>query len=130
MVIPAPMSENPLPETGDGVGAGVLSLFLGFPVAALFNTFVQGQDLIVLLLVLIGFGGCIVYGEVNVAMPNGLAFGIGLLMTGFVALNVWPIGLGILAASISLVKYAFAKPGVSEEPEEEDPLHPGGDSVE
>jgi hypothetical protein len=122
------MTKNPVPETGDGIGAGVLSLFLGFPVAALFNTFVQGQDLIVLLLVLVGFGGCIVYGEVNVAMPNGLAFGIGLLMTGFVALNIWPIGLGMLAASISLVKYAFAKPGVSEP--EEGLLHPSSDSIE
>jgi len=37
------MTENPAPETGDGIGAGVLSLFLGFPVAALFNTFAQGQ---------------------------------------------------------------------------------------
>ena len=66
------MAENSVPETGDGVGTGVLSLFLGFPVAALFNTFVQGQNLVVLLLVLVGFGGCMVYGEVNVAMPNGL----------------------------------------------------------
>ena len=105
-----------------------MSLLLGFPVAALLNTFVQGQDLIVLLLVLIGFGGCIVYSEVNVAMPNGLAFSVGLLMTGFIALNVWPISLGMLAASISLVKYALAKPGVSES--EEIPLYPGGDSVE
>ena len=127
MVVSALMVENPASETGGGFGAGVLSLFLGFPVAALFNTFVQGQDLIVLLLVLVGFGGCIVYGEINVAMPNGLAFGVGLLMTGFVALNVWPISLGMLAASISLVKYALAKPGVSEL--EEIPLHPSSGSV-
>jgi len=120
------MVENPIPETGGGIGAGVLSLFLGFPVAALFNTFVQGQDLIVLLLVLVGFGGCIVYAEANVTMPSGFAFGVGLLMTGFVALSVWPVSLGILAASISLVKYALAKPGVSEP--EGIPLDPGGGS--
>jgi len=122
------MAEDSVPETGGEIGAGVLSLLLGFPVAALFNTFVQGQDLIVLLLVLVGFGGCIAYSEVNVAMPNGLAFSVGLLMTGFVALNVWPISLGTLAASISLVKYALAKPEVSEP--EETPLYAGGDSVE
>ena len=104
-----------------------MSLFLGFPAAVLFNTFVQGQDLVVLLLVLVGFGGCIVYGEVNVTMPNGLAFGIGLLMTGFVAFNVWPIGLGMLAASISLVRYAFARPVAPEA--EEVPLCPGSDTV-
>jgi len=81
------MVENPASETGGGFGAGVLSLFLSFPVAVLFNTFVQSQDLIVLLLVLVGFGGCIV----------------------------------------SLVKYALAKPGVSES--EEIPLYPNGGSV-
>ena len=122
------MAEGAMPETGAEIGAGVLSLLLGFPAAVLFNAFVQGQDLVVFLLVLVGFGGCIVYSEVNVAMPSGLAFGVGLLMTGFVALNVWPISLGMLAASISLVKYALAKPGVSES--EEIPLYPGGDSVE
>jgi len=57
-----------------------------------------------------------------------LAFGVGLLMTGFVALSVWPIGLGVLAASISLVRYAIAKPGVPEP--EEILFYPGGDSVE
>ena len=82
------MAEGPLPEAEGEIGAGVLSLFLGFPVALLFNTFIQGQDLVVVLLTLVGFGGCIVYGEVNVAMPSGVAFGIGLLMTGFVFLNV------------------------------------------
>ena len=117
-----------MPETGAEIGAGVLSLLLGFPAAVLFNAFVRGQDLVVFLLVLVGFGGCIVYSEVNVAMPNGLAFGVGLLMTGFVALNVWPVSLGMLAASISLVKYALTKPGVSEP--EEVPLYPGSDSVE
>jgi hypothetical protein len=121
------MAENSMPETANGIGSGVLSLFLGFPVAALFNTFVQGQDPIVFLLTLVGFGGCIAYGEVKVAMPNGVAFGIGLLMTGFVALEVWPIGLGILAAGISLVKYAL-RPDLSEP--EEDSLSPSGDSVE
>jgi len=122
------MAEDSVPETGAEIGAGVLSLLLGFPVAALFNTFVQGQDLIVLLFVLIGFGGCIVYSEVNVAMPSGLAFGVGLLMTGFAALNVWSISLGMLGASVSLVKYALARPGPSEP--EEIPFYAGGDPVE
>jgi len=123
-----PMAESPVPETGDGIGAGVLSLFLGFPVAMLFNAFVQGQDLVVLLFALVGFGGCIIYGEVSVAMSNGVAFGIGLLMTGFVGLNVWPIGLGMLAAGISLLRYALAKPDASET--EEGSAMPSYDSVE
>lgn len=122
------MAEDSVPETGGGIGAGVLSLFLGFPVAVLFNTFVQGQDLVVLLLVLVGFGGCIVYGEANVAMPSGVAFGIGLLMTGFVALNLWPIVLGMLATVISLAKYALAKPDVVEV--EEGPVYPSSGPVE
>jgi len=108
------MVEDSVPVAGDGIGAGVLSLLIGYPVAALFNTFVQGQDLVVLVLVLVGFGGCIVYGEVNVAMPNGVAFGVGLLMTGFVALSGWLVCLGMLAAAVSLAKYALAKPEVSE----------------
>jgi len=108
------VAEDSVPAAGDGMGAGVLSLLLGYPVAALFNTFVQDQDLVVLLLVLVGFGGCIVYGEVNVAMPNGVAFGVGLLMTGFVALNGWLVCLGMLAGAVSLAKYALAKPEMCE----------------
>jgi hypothetical protein len=50
------MAEGPLPEAEGEIGAGVLSLFLGFPVALLFNTFIQGQDLVVVLLTLVGFG--------------------------------------------------------------------------
>ena len=123
-----PMGEDSVPEAGGGIGAGVLSLFLGFPVAVLFNAFVQGQDLVVLLLALVGFGGCIVYGEISVAMPSGVAFGIGLLMTGFVAMNVWPIGLGLLAVVIGLARYAVAKPGPAEA--EEGMMYPNEVSVE
>ena len=78
----SPMPEGSVPEAESGAGAGVLSLFLGFPVAALFNTFVRVQNLVVLLLTLVGFGGCIAYGEVLVAMPSGVVFGMGVLMTG------------------------------------------------
>jgi len=108
----------------EGIVAGVVFLFLGFPVAVLFNSFVQGQDPIVLLLVLVAFGACVGYGEANMTMPSGVAFGIGLLMTGFAALSVWPIGLGTMAVVISLVKYALAPP---DEIEAEDvPPQPGG----
>jgi len=99
---------------GEGIIAGVALLFFGFPVAVLFNSFVRGQDPIVLLLVLVVFGVCIAYGEVNMTLPSGIAFGVGLLMTGFLALSVWPIGLGMMAAAVGLVKYALAQPDVVE----------------
>jgi len=104
------MSEDVVRGAGDDIGTGVLSLFMGLPVALLFNSFVQGQDFVVFLLVLVAFGGCILYGEINVAMPNGVAFGIGLLLTAFLSQSGWPIGLGIVAVVISLAKYALAKP--------------------
>jgi len=104
------MSEDVVRGAGDDIGAGVLSLFMGLPVALLFNSFVQGQDFVILLLVLVGFGGCILYGEIYVAMPNGVAFGTGLLLTAFLSNSGWPIGLGIVAVVVSLAKYALAKP--------------------
>jgi membrane-associated phospholipid phosphatase len=104
------MSENSVPRVGDGIGTGVLSLFVGLPVALLFNAFVQGQDAVVLLLALVGFGGCVLYGEVNVSMPNGVAFGIGMLLTALMSQDGWPIGLGIIAVVVSLARYAFTTP--------------------
>ena len=109
-----PMSEDAIGGKGEDVGTGVLSLFVGLPVALLFNSLVQGQDLVVFLLVLVGFGGCILYGEINVAMPNGVAFGTGLLVTAFLSQNGWPIVLGVAAVVVSLAKYALAEPDETE----------------
>jgi len=104
------MLEGSVEEAGGGIGSGILSLFMGALATVIFNSFVQGQDFFVVLLVLVGFGGCVIYGEVVVAMPNGVAFGTGMLMTAFASLNGWPIGLGMAATIVSLVKYGVTKP--------------------
>jgi hypothetical protein len=108
------MGESSVRDAEGGIGTGVLSLFVGLPAALLFNSFVQGQDTAVFLLVLVGFGGCILYGEIIVAMPNGVAFGTGLVLAGFLSQSGWAVGLGVAAAAVSLARYALAKPDAGE----------------
>jgi len=83
-------------------------LVIGLLVQVFFNAMTQGQDAGVFLTVLVGFTACILYGEVNLYFPTGLAFGIGMLPTSFLAQDWWLVGLGVAAATTNLAKYALA----------------------
>jgi hypothetical protein len=101
------MSGDTDEDFGDGTSAGVLSLIFGLLVPVLFNALTQGQNTGAFLLVLAGFAACILYGEVNLALPSGVAFGIGMLPTSFMAQDWWLVGLGVAAAATNLAKYAL-----------------------
>ncbi len=101
------MSEEP-EDAGGGIGSGLLSLFVGLLVPILFNSLVQGQDVIVFIIGLVAVAGAVLYGEAFLAMPTGVALGVGILVTSFASLSWWLVGLGVVAAAFNLARDAYA----------------------
>ncbi len=85
----------------------MLSFVVGLLVPIFFNSFVHGQGFVVYFLVLVAVGGALLYGESFLAMTDGVALGVGVVMTSFVALNWWLVGLGAAAAALALARYAY-----------------------
>jgi len=112
-------------DFGDGTGAAVSLLIIGLLVPVFFNALTQGQDADVFLLVLAGFAVCILYGEINLTLPSGVAFGIGMLPTSFAAQDWWLVGLGVAAVTINLAKYAFSDSDAIVLEDLESSIHPG-----
>lgn len=101
------MSGDDDEDVRGGTCAAVSMLIIGLFVQVFFNAMTQGQDAGVFLLVLAGFAAVILYGEVNLSMSSGWAFGIGMLPTSFAAQDWWLVGLGVAAVMVSLAKYAL-----------------------
>jgi hypothetical protein len=74
-------------ETDRDFWVGSVSAVLIFIIAPLalilFNAMTQGQDAVITLLTLVAFTACILYGEANLSLPSGLAFGIGICLPPF-----------------------------------------------
>lgn len=84
-----------------------MSLLFGLLVQVFFNAFTQGQDAITFLIVFAGFGACIIFREFQLALPSGVAFGIGILVMSFLGQDWWLAGLAITAVIVNLAKYAW-----------------------
>ncbi len=69
-----------------------------------FNGLAQGQDSVIFLVVLAMFAACIAYGEAHLSLPNGLAFGFGMMLASFAAQN---LPLGVLAFFAMVANLAF-----------------------
>jgi hypothetical protein len=95
------------------IGAALLSLFFGLLVPAIFNSFTQTQALSVYLVAFGVFAACILYGELAVSIPSGVAFGLGMLSTSFAGQNWWLLALAICAVTINLVKNGLWQPGTN-----------------
>jgi len=95
------------------VSAALLSLFFGLLVPPLFNAFTQTQELSVYLVAFGVFAACILYGELGVSLPSGIAFGLGMLSTSFVGQNWWLLALAISAVTVNLVNNGLWQLGAS-----------------
>lgn len=111
-------------DVGDGTGGAVLSLVFGLLVQLFFNALTQAQDLGVVFIVLVGFGACVLFGEVRFAVPSGVAFGFGMMLTSFVAQDWWLIGLAVAAVMTNLAKHALSDFDVVGMEDMESPIYP------
>ncbi len=85
----------------------MLSLVIGILVHFFFNSLAQGQDAVIFLAVLAVFAACIAYGEAYLSLPNGLAFGFGMMLASFAAQNL-PLGvLAFFAMVVNLALYVW-----------------------
>ncbi len=100
-----------LEENGQdfGVGTGALCLLVGIMSPIFFNAFTYGQGQAEFFIVLAGIGACLLYGEAYLTLPAGVSFAVGFLMTSFVHMNWWLVGVGVAAAVVSLAKNAAAE---------------------
>ncbi len=89
------------------MGGSLLSLVVGVLVPFFFDGLAQGQDAVIFLIVLAMFAACIAYGEAYLSLPNGLAFGFGMMLASFAAQNL-PLGvLAFFAMVANLASYAW-----------------------
>jgi hypothetical protein len=100
------MAEDLAEEENVGVvydvGAGVLSFFFGLFTPALFTSLTLSAGFGVYIVVFSIFAATILYGELGVSTASGVAFGLGMLLTSFVAQNSALVLLAIIAVTINL----------------------------
>jgi hypothetical protein len=97
------MSEEADESQGIEIVAGTYLLF-GLIVPPFFNTLTQAQEISIFLVVFSAFAACILYGELALSLPSGVAFGFGMILTSYAAQNWWLIGLAISAVATNLAK--------------------------
>jgi membrane protein implicated in regulation of membrane protease activity len=83
-----------------------LSFVAGVLLPFIFNALTQQQGVVLLVVVLAIFAACILYGEVYLSLPSGVAFGFGMLLTSFAAQNLWLAALATAAVTINLVRHS------------------------
>jgi hypothetical protein len=123
-----PMLGDADEDFGDGTGSAVLSLVFGLLVQLFFNALTQAQDAGVFLVVLAGFSACILFGAIRLAVPSGVAFGFGMMLTSFVAQDWWLVGLAVAAVMTNLTKHALSDPDVIGIEDIESPTYPADPS--
>jgi hypothetical protein len=120
--------DSPQGEISDWVevSAAPLSFFFGLLVPPLFNAFTQTQELSIYIVALGVFTACILYGELGVSLPSGIAFGLGMLSTSFAGQNWWLLALAIFSVTVNLVNNGLWQPGTEglEDPGLESSVHP------
>lgn len=94
-------------ESEEDEGAGIVTLayfFTGLSVPVFFRAMAGDAEIGSFIIVFGVLAACVLYGELSVSLSSGLAFGLGMLLMAFAALNGWLVGLGIAAAAVNLAK--------------------------
>jgi len=95
---------------------------LGLLAPAIFTALTWEHDVVFYLLVLAGFGACVVYAEALLSLAGGVAFGFGMLLTSFFTPNPWLMGLAGVGVAVSLANYSRSSSADSDLALEDDPF--------
>ena len=88
--------------------------FVGLLVPVFFRAIAGHGEIMSFMIVFGVLAACVLYGELSFSLSSGLAFGLGMLLMAFVALNGWLVGLGIAAVAVNLAKNWQADSGTIE----------------